>query len=146
MSGDDVVMAATRASRPWLSPIATAAAGFGALFYVRSFGHGVPNIIPPCPFHTLTGWWCPGCGLTRGTRALMHGHLQQALGFNLFTPLVLAALIYTWLTWAVPRIGGPSLPAMSRLPRGVVWGLCSAGLIFTVARNLPVASLAALAP
>lgn len=146
MVSDDALKVGTGTTRPWLAPVGSALAGVGALFYVRGFGAGVPNIIPPCPFHSLTGWWCPGCGLTRGTRALMHGHVQQALGFNVFTPLVLGALIYTWLVWAVPRLSGPTLPPMSRVPRGALLALGAVAFVFTVARNLPVAPLAALAP
>ncbi len=146
MSFDHAATAAKSAPRVWLQPVASALAGAAALFYVRGFGNSVPNLIPPCPFHAVTGWWCPGCGLTRGTRALMHGHLQQALGFNLFTPLVLGVLIYTWLVWAVPRVGGPALPALSPIPRRTLFVLGTIALLFTIARNLAVAPLAALAP
>jgi hypothetical protein len=39
--------------------------------------------LPPCPFHTLTGLDCPGCGSTRALRALLHGHWIAVLDFNL---------------------------------------------------------------
>jgi hypothetical protein len=130
----------------WLLPIGSAVAGAATLLYVRGLGARVPNIIPPCGFHAITGLWCPGCGLTRGTRALLHGDIQQALGFNLFTPLVLGLFIYTWLVWAVPRLGGPTVPEVRHLPKPVWRVLGVAVLVFTIARNLPIAPLAALAP
>jgi hypothetical protein len=130
----------------WLLPAGTAAVGVGALMYVRGFGGRIPNVIPLCGFHALTGLWCPGCGLTRGTRALMHGDIQQSLGYNLFTPLVLALFLYTWLAWALPRLSGPNLPHLTSTPR-VIWRVVGvAVLLFTIARNLPIAPLAALAP
>lgn len=39
---------------------------------------------PKCMFHTLTGWQCPGCGISRASHALLHGHLREALAYNYF--------------------------------------------------------------
>jgi Protein of unknown function (DUF2752) len=136
------------AARPtgWVAPAASLLSGVGAVAYVGRLGGGLPNVIPPCGFHWLTGWWCPGCGLTRGTRALLHGHLQQALGYNLFTPLVLTLMAYSWLTWALPAVGGPQVPHMTDLPRKYWHALGALVFVFSIARNLPIAPLAALAP
>lgn len=35
-----------------------------------------------CPFHELTGLYCPGCGGTRSLTALMHGHPLLAVHEN----------------------------------------------------------------
>jgi Protein of unknown function (DUF2752) len=118
----------------------------GAAAYVSQLGGRTPNIIPPCGFHWLTGLWCPGCGLTRGTRALLHGHVQQALGYNLFTPLVLGLIAYSWVTWALPAVGGPRLPHLADIPRKRWHAIAAVVLVFSIARNLPIAPLAALAP
>lgn len=37
-----------------------------------------------CPFHAVTGWYCPGCGGTRALGALLHGDIPGALRDNLF--------------------------------------------------------------
>jgi uncharacterized protein DUF2752 len=51
--------------------------------------------IPLCLFHYLTGWDCPGCGLTRAFFALFHGNFSQAIRFNAMAPvLVLWFAIY----------------------------------------------------
>jgi hypothetical protein len=137
---------ATSSAGRWIAPAATAIGGGCLVVYARfQQAHG-RDVFPPCPFHAATGWWCPGCGLTRGTLALMRGHVQQALGFNLFTPFVLLALVYAWAQWAVPRVGGPVLPLLSRIPANVWKGMGAFVLVFSVARNLPIAPLAALAP
>jgi len=41
-----------------------------------------------CPIHSLTGFFCPGCGSTRSVRALLDGDLQLAIHNN---ALMLAA-------------------------------------------------------
>lgn len=37
-----------------------------------------------CPFKLVTGLQCPGCGGQRAAYALLHGHVRQALHYNLF--------------------------------------------------------------
>ncbi|WP_437594494.1 DUF2752 domain-containing protein [Sorangium sp. So ce1000] len=58
---------------------------------------------PLCPFAIVTRHPCPGCGLTRATLALAHGHLADALRFHplspLMAPLVIAVLAYNAATY-----------------------------------------------
>ncbi|MEO6652337.1 MAG: DUF2752 domain-containing protein [Ilumatobacteraceae bacterium] len=88
----------------------------------------------PCPFRTLTGWWCPGCGLTRATHHLFRGEIVQALRYNLFVVVILVALAAAWAGWLV-HTAGRSI----RVPIPV-WVPVAAGvtlLAFAVVRNLP---------
>ena len=52
---------------------------FGLLFAFR---------VPTCPTAALARVPCPGCGLTRATWALLHGHWEEAIHFH---PLVFVA-------------------------------------------------------
>jgi len=36
----------------------------------------------PCPFHSITGVECPGCGMTRACIALARGDIGNALNYN----------------------------------------------------------------
>lgn len=35
-----------------------------------------------CPFRALTGYSCPGCGMTRACTAALHGQWWHSLGFH----------------------------------------------------------------
>ena len=101
---------------------------------------------PGCLFHQTTGLWCPGCGLTRGTYQLLHGHVGAALSYNIFTPLALVAIAVAWLGWLRASRDMPPL----RLPRHT-GGFTSAALpvlmiAYGIARNIPLAPLRTLAP
>ncbi|MDO8519602.1 MAG: DUF2752 domain-containing protein [Deltaproteobacteria bacterium] len=43
---------------------------------------------PLCFFKHLTGWDCPGCGLTRSFLSLARGNLVEAVRFNAAGPLI----------------------------------------------------------
>lgn len=90
----------------------------------------------PCPFRALTGWWCPGCGLTRATHQLIRGDIVQALRFNAFVVLVLAALCLTWLAWLL-RCAGRPLTRVRTIPVWMQAVAVAVLLAFAVVRNLP---------
>jgi hypothetical protein len=93
----------------------------------------------PCPFRSLTGWWCPGCGLTRATHHLFRGDVHQALRFNAMVVVVLAAIVAAWLGWLLGA-AGRSIGALRRLTRLPVWVHVAAATVvvaFAVVRNLP---------
>jgi len=92
--------------------------------------------LPPCPLHSTTGLYCPGCGVTRATRALMHGDLVTALQMNMvaiilmpFLAIVMAREIIAW-GWQRPEW---------RAGTGGRWGigLGFAVIIYGILRNLP---------
>ena len=55
-----------------------------------------------CPLQAATGLPCPGCGLTRGTTALLRGDVQQALAFHPFSPLAVLCILLLVLSVALP--------------------------------------------
>lgn len=51
--------------------------GSGYLWLVAKLGVGLP-----CPLYRLTGWQCPGCGVTRFCVALLRGNWSAAWSAN----------------------------------------------------------------
>jgi hypothetical protein len=135
-----------RATAAWVAPAATAAAGLAALAYVGLRDPSSSRGFVPCPFHSATGLWCPGCGMTRGVHKLLHGDVLGALGSNLLLPLALGLGVWLWLSWLWPALGRGELPTLRRVPRGVWVASLVLVALFTVVRNLPVSPLSALSP
>jgi Protein of unknown function (DUF2752) len=98
---------------------------------------------PLCPSRTLLGIDCPMCGGLRGTNALLHGRIGEAVDHNLLLPGVLAVLGVFFGLWLLPLIGRPA-PKLT-IPRWL--GVAALGVLiaFGVARNLPFDNLSYLA-
>jgi Protein of unknown function (DUF2752) len=45
-----------------------------------------------CPMRYGIGVPCPGCGLSRAIKALVSGHVQQAISIHAFAPVALGVL------------------------------------------------------
>lgn len=102
---------------------------------------------PACPFHAVTGLWCPGCGATRAVWLVLHGDVPGAARHNVLVVPALAVLALRWLHLAAP-VATARLPLWLRQPTTAppvaVVALAVAAVAFAVARNLP--ALDVLAP
>ncbi len=109
-----------------------------AAVYVAINDPSSPGVhLPACPLYATTGLWCPGCGMTRATHALLRGDIAAAFGFNLFFPLFVGGIVIAWLAWLRRSLGCSPIFAFSRLP---TWLPVAAGtglIAFGVLRNVP---------
>ncbi|WP_240038307.1 DUF2752 domain-containing protein [Actinomyces procaprae] len=87
-----------------------------------------------CIMHRLTGYWCPLCGGTRATRALMHGDVIDAVGYNPFALLVLALGAAVLVRWVSGRRRSHPRPLLTS--REAIALFAAAG-VFALLRNLP---------
>jgi hypothetical protein len=111
--------------------VALALAALGCVVVGLSGPDG--GVLPACPFRAMTGLDCPGCGMTRGLRALVHGHPLAALGHNVLLAALVPLTVWGWLGWAAFPV--PRLPRLSNRAWALVVGLLAA---FAVVRNLPL--------
>jgi hypothetical protein len=119
---------------------ATAAAGVVAMLsgacVVWAFDPTTTHFLPVCPLYSLTGFACPGCGLTRGFHALFHGDLVTALDFNALIPMWTVIFGYLFASFVLTVVRGRGLPWKWISP-GMLVGLLVLLLTFGVLRNLP---------
>jgi len=94
------------------------------------------HLTPPCPFHALTGLWCPLCGGTRAVWAAAHGQFGLMMHANALLPAIVLAVAWGWLTWLGRATGRWAWRSPSA--RSVGWTFAGVLVAFTVLRNLPV--------
>lgn len=137
----------TRPTAPGAHPVlAPALAGGGLAMGALALALVDPTHGPEvCPFHALTGMYCPGCGTTRGLHQLLIGHPGKALSYNALT--ILAMPLFAWAAFQslTVALGGPQLPAL-RLSERTVWALVAVAAVWWVVRNLPFAPFTGLRP
>ena len=105
----------------------------GALLVLSALS-GAAALPDLCPVHRFTGLWCPLCGGTRATRALLHGNLAEAVGYNPFAPVVEALAVLLVLRWLAGRRAGGARPFISAREAVAVFAVAG---MFAVVRNLP---------
>ncbi|QNP42102.1 DUF2752 domain-containing protein [Lysobacter terrestris] len=107
----------------------------GGIWLLRAFDPNTAgSFFPSCLFHDITGWYCPGCGITRALHALVHFDLWRAVAMNALVVLSLPLLALMALQGAMQRRWLPS--AVQRTVFDGRWWI-GALLVFGIARNLP---------
>jgi len=139
---DPVRGSALAADRLPLFAFAAGAAACAAVFAQTSPYHS-GSWLPACPFHALTGLYCPGCGSTRALFSLLHGDPARAFSMNPAMVLALPLLLAMVLGQAGLVPAALSAPVRA-LARPKAWLVVL--VLFGVLRNLPFAPFDLLAP
>jgi hypothetical protein len=101
---------------------------------------------PKCPFHSLTGLYCPGCGSQRATSALLHAHFLQAINYNVLLVLSMPFILYSAFVFAWNAFSARKMQqAIFYSPLFIKTVLVTV-ILFWVLRNIPVAPFSWLAP
>lgn len=119
------------------------ALGLGAVFY---FLDPAQYPFPRCPFHLLTGLYCPGCGSQRATHALLHGQVVRAAGLNLLAVAALPLLALGAIDGVRAGLTGVPRRAALLYRPWLAWLTAGSTLAFAILRNLPGALGTWLAP
>lgn len=104
------------------------------------------QIFPKCPFHVLTGLYCPGCGSQRAISALLHLDLFSAMRFNVL--LIMSLPIIGYSIYASAMNTFTTVKVQQRLFHSVkfIWALAIVVLLFWILRNIPQYPFNLLAP
>ena len=126
-----VLVIGLMAWRKWIV-MGLALGGVGLALLVRADFHG----LPPCPLYSTTGILCPGCGITRATRALLLGDVATAFQRNavaiILMPFLAVVMTREVAAWAWKR---PEWRSQAPGKWGVWIGLVV--IVFGILRNLP---------
>ena len=97
--------------------------------------HQTVGLSIPCPIYTVTGLYCPGCGVTRLFWHLMKWEWAEALSSNVVVFCLLPSFILgtAYHIYRYIRYGSTQL---SKLENGVVWAVVVLLLVFCVIRNI----------
>ena len=109
------------------------------------FNPSTTSILPACPLLTLTGFACPGCGMTRGFHALLHGDFITALDFNALIPIYVLGFGYLIVSLVLTVIRGKGLGFKFATPTAL-FAFLFVSVGFGVIRNIPSEPFTVLFP
>ena len=89
----------------------------------------------PCLFYEITGYYCPGCGITRLLFSLLKLDFYQAFRYN---PLIFILIIITGIYWLVKFILKKFMIISIEIPNYVYYILLVIVIIFGILRNIPM--------
>jgi hypothetical protein len=126
---------------PMLFVASLLVAAAGVLFWFNPSEH---NFYPLCLFHQTTGLLCPGCGALRALHHLLHGHLIQALHYNLVLVMSLPFLMFYCGFYFLRKLRNQ--PSHFYVKPNCLWLGLFVLLLFGTLRNFPFARGLWLAP
>ncbi len=104
--------------------------GIGYAIFVHLTGLAIP-----CPLHLLTGWQCPGCGVTRMFLALLRFDFSTAYQYNpalfVLTPILGVVFLVHIVNYV--RTGNRQLGRFSNIVLYICVGVL---LVFGILRNV----------
>jgi hypothetical protein len=106
----------------------------GGVYYL--FSPLESSFFPKCPFHSITGLDCPGCGSQRALHHLTHLEIKKAMFSN---PLLIMAIPYIFTGIYFEYFGGKeNYPRIRRILFGknAAVTILIVVLLFGIGRNL----------
>jgi len=111
--------------------------GIGVIVSILIYGLLDPQEFPfpKCPFRSITGWMCPGCGSQRAIHQLLHGQFGAAFQLN---ALLIPAFVYALAGYSFSLFSGKYWPAIRKRWYGsrAAWASLIIILAFWLGRNL----------
>ena len=104
--------------------------------FLFAFNPAKVDFFPKCPFRTLTGFQCPGCGSTRAFYQLLHLHPVAAFKLNPLMVLTLPFIVYGFLGFTKSALTGRPQRRLF-IPPIYLWAWLVLLIFFWIFRNTP---------
>lgn len=119
------------------APVLLGAAGLGAAALLRFRDPHDSGTYGFCPFESLTGLPCPGCGGLRAVNDLTRGDLVAAVSSNVLAVVLVVTLGVLWVVWLVRRARGQHQARFAQLSTRAALLAIPVFIVFGVLRNTP---------
>lgn len=97
----------------------------------------------PCLFHSFTGFYCPGCGITRCILSLLSGDFKQAFFYNMlvfiYIPFFLIYFCYKVYIYILNKRDN----IFTKVPKWFLYFLLFITVLFGILRNTSLFSFLA---
>ncbi|RRO19704.1 DUF2752 domain-containing protein [Flavobacteriaceae bacterium 14752] len=119
--------------------------GLLLLWMYYSINPSGQSFIPKCPFHSITGYHCPGCGSQRALHDFLHGRIIEGFQHNVLIGLGLLVMFYKIFLW-IRSYSYPQKTNNLLYHPKTAWVILVLVLGFWILRNIPFSPFNILAP
>jgi len=102
-------------------------------------------IFPKCPFYSLTGIYCPGCGSQRAAHQFLHGHFIAGFKHNFLIGLLMLVLGYEFFVFIMKTIFKKNIYNLLHSSK-VTFSILIIVILFWILRNINAFPFSFLAP
>ena len=118
---------------------------FGMLTLYFFWDPSYSNIFPKCPFYSITGIYCPGCGSQRTAHKILNGDVLEGIRHNYLIALLALVLLYQTFMFIMNKVlnkGVVNLLHKSKVTTGILILI----ILFWILRNINLFPFTELAP
>ena len=108
--------------------------GVAVYFNFDPANPSLSKFFPKCPFYSITGFKCPGCGSQRAIHALLNVDLARAAHYNAFFLVAVPLIALYWIADLVKK-RHPALDNVLSHPITIII-LLIAVVAWTILRNI----------
>jgi len=106
------------------------------IYFVFEFLKKKIGFVIPCMFHELTGFYCPGCGITRAIESVISLNFYQAFRYNMLVILLLPFFMVCVVDSIYCYIVDKKKTIYSKIPTNVLIVLLVITILFGILRNI----------
>ncbi len=115
------------------------------LYLYYFYNPGQEIYFPKCPFYSLTGLYCPGCGSQRALHQLLHFNIFETLNHNALYVIGLFSIIYNIIIKGINKYRNKNYYNYLYHPKTpILLGVLI--IAFWILRNVPSEPFCYLAP
>ncbi len=104
----------------------------GYYFLNSKYNFGIP-----CIFYKITGYKCPGCGITRALFSILNGNIKEAFKYNkllfIVTPFLIIYFIYKSYIYILDK---KESKIINKIIRYSSYTLVIISIIYAILRNI----------
>lgn len=89
----------------------------------------------PCIVHLITGFNCPGCGISRFGMSILNFHFAEALHYNYMAPLIIVYVAYVAISTAISYVKTGRWNVVPK-PDWLNWAFLGILIIWAIIRNI----------
>lgn len=105
------------------------------LAYLIKYVFNTFSVSVPCLFHEITGFYCPGCGMTRAVYSFMELDIKSGFRNNFLLVLLIPVAIYYLIKFIYYFINGKVINNGSFINQKMVAFLLFVTILFGILRN-----------